>query len=218
MKDPRLRLLAVAALSVAAFHSVPGALFALLWWLVFGRRTAVPPAVALFLGVTTVLAALAASASGGDGPSYLVRCGAVFVIAAHAHAAQRDGDLLDLGAWLGNRAGCPRAGFDLGLVGELALGSIAAAADDLERIRFAAEQKGSGPVSRWVAVGTALLFAELRRSRDLARNLAVRGYHGGGRHDPVFSSPIADLPAAVAAISVLIAAILAPHEFFILSL
>ena len=217
MNDPRLRLLSVAALSVAAFLSVPGTALASAWWLLFSRRTLPPPLTVLYLGITVLLAAIATALSGGDGPSYLVRCTGVLLVAAYAYTEQRDGDLLDLGAWLGGRIGLSRAGFDLGLVGELALGSLLAAADDLAQIRLAVEQKGLALLPRWLAIGTALLFAELRRGRELARLLALRGYAGGGVHLPEFSASRSDLLAAFVAVMVLLIALVGPRDVFILT-
>jgi energy-coupling factor transport system permease protein len=216
--DARLRLLSVAALSVAAFASVPGTALAALWWLLFSHRALPAPKTVLYLGVTVLLAGLATAISGGDGPSYLIRCGGVLLIAAYAYTDQHDGDLLDLGAWLGNRVGLPRAGFDLGLVGELALGSLGAAADDLAGIRLAVDQKRLPLLSGWFAVGTALLFAELRRGRELARLLALRGYVGGGTVVPQFRPTRPDIVAACAAVSVLLITLLGPRDIFILSL
>lgn len=218
MDDPRLRLVSVAALSVAAFASVPGTILAALWWLVFTRRTLPAPATVLYLGVTVLLAALATGLSGGDGVSYLVRCAGVLLIAAHAYADQRDGDLLDLGAWLGARIGLPRAGFDLGLVGELALGSLRMSAADLAAIRLAVAQKRLPLLPRWFAIGTALLFAELRRSRELSRLLALRGYAGGGALVPRFHVPRTDLAAAGVALAILVIALAGPRDIFILLL
>ena len=218
MDDPRLRLVSLAALSVAAFASVPGTILAALWWLVFTRRTLPASTTVFYLGVTVLLAAIATGLSGGDGLSYLVRCAGVVLIAAYAYAEQRDGDLLDLGAWLGARVGLPRAGFDLGLVGELALGSLRAAAADLAAIRLAVAQKRLPLVPRWFAIGTALLFAELRRSRELARLLALRGYAGGGALVPQFRIARTDLAAAGVALAILVIALAGPRDIFILSL
>ena len=218
MDDSRLRLVSVAALSVAAFASVSGTVLTALWWLVFTRRALPASTTVFYLGVTVLLAALATGLSGGDGFSYLVRCAGVVLIAAYAYAEQRDGDLLDLGAWLGARVGLPRAGFDLGLVGELALGSLRAAATDLAEIRIAVAQKRLPVIPRWFAIGTALLFAELRRSRDMARLLALRGYAGGGVLVHRFPSARTDLAAAVVALAILVAALAGPRDIFILSL
>ncbi len=218
MEDPRLRLVSVTVLSVAAFASVPGTALAALWWLAFTRRALPATTTVLYLGVTVLLAALATGLSGGDGLSYLVRCAGVLLIAAYAYAEQRDGDLLDLGAWLGTRIGLPRAGFDLGLVGELALGSLRAAAADLADIRLAVAQKRLPLLSRWFAIGTALLFTELRRSRELARLLALRGYAGGGVLVPGFQFTRTDLVATGVALAVLLVTLAGPREFFILSL
>jgi hypothetical protein len=218
MADPRLRLLSVAALSVAAFASVPGTALAVLWWILFSRRTLPAPKMVLYLGVTVLLAALATALSGGDGPSYLVRCTGVLLVATYAYTEQRDGDLLDLGAWLGSRVGFPRIGFDLGLVGELALGSLRAAAADLGEIRLAVAQKRLSLLPGWIAIGTTLLFAELRRGRELARLLALRGYAGGGALEPRFQPTRADIVAACAAVPVMLIALLGPRDIFILSL
>ncbi|MEN6519273.1 MAG: hypothetical protein ABFC38_14050 [Methanospirillum sp.] len=218
MNDPRYRLLAVAALSGAAFLSVTGAVGAALWWLVCSNRTLPSGRAVFYLGVTVLLAAAATAVSGGDGVSYFVRISAVLLIAAHAYVSQRDGDLFDLGAWLGARAGLPAIGFDLGLTAELTLGSLAAAADDLAQIRLAVEQKRLPLLPRWFAVGAALLHAELRRGRELAGLIALRGYGGGGVHVPHFAPTLAERLSAGAAISVLLFAILGPRDIFILSL
>lgn len=218
MDDPRLRLFSVAALSVAAFASIPGTALVTLWWLVFTRRALPASTTVLYLGVTVLLAALATEISGGDGFSYLVRCAGVLLIAAYAYADQRDGDLLDLGVWIGARIGLPRAGFDLGLVGELALGSLRAAAADLADIRLAVAQKRLPVVPRWFAIGTALLFTELRRSRELARLLALRGYAGGGVLVPQFEFTRTDLAAAGVALAILVVALSGSRDIFILSL
>ena len=218
MNDPRYRLLAVTALSGAAFLSVPGAIGAVLWWLVCSNRTLPSGRAVLYLGVTVLLTAAATAAAGGDGLPYLIRISAVLLIAAYAYTAQQDGDLLDLGAWLGARIGLPDAGFDLGLTAELALGSLAAAADDLTQIRLAVDQKRLPLLRRWFAIGTAVLHAELRRGRELAGLLAHRGYVGGGTHDPRFATSRSEPLAAVLALSVLLFAILGPRDIFILSL
>ncbi len=217
MNDPRYRLLAVTVLSGAAFVSVPGAIGAALWWLVCSDRTLPSGRAVIYLGVTVLLAAAATAVSGGDGLPYLIRISAVFLIAAYAYAAQQDGDLLDLGAWLGARIGLPGAGFDLGLTAELALGSLAAASGDLTQIRLAVDQKRLPLLRRWFAVGTALLHAELRRGRELAGLLALRGYAGGGMHAPQFTSSRSDLMAAALALSVLLFAIMGPRDIFILT-
>ncbi len=215
MRDVRLRLLAVAALSGAAYLSVVGAALACAWWLVLSRRRQDLPAplAVLYLGITVGLAGLATSLSGGDGLSYTIRIGAVLLVATYAYAHRRDGELLDLGVWLLGR----RIGFDLSLTAELALQTIAVAGEDLARIRLAVAQKGvRSRFRQWLPVGNALLFAELRRSRELALLLALRGYAGGGRHCPRFERGARDLPAALAAICMMLFAILQTRDIFIL--
>jgi len=215
MRDVRLRLIAIAALSGAAFLSLPGAGLACAWWLALSRRgrdLPAPPTL-LYLGVTVGLAGLATSLSGGDGISYTARVGAVLLVATYAYTHRRDGELLDLGVWLLGR----RIGFDLGLTAELALQTIALAGEDLARIRLAVAQKGMGSrLRQWLPVGNALLFTELRRSRELALLLALRGYAGGGAHCPRFERGARDLPAAVAAICILLLSILQSRDIFIL--
>lgn len=217
MNDPRYRLLSVAVLSVAAFATAVGAVGAVLWWLACSDRRMPPGRAVLYLGLTVLLAAGATAVSGGDGIGYLVRISAVLLIAAHGYASNRDGDLFDLGAWLGAKVGLPGAGFDLGLTAELALGSLRSAGDDLALIRVAVGQKRLPLLRRWLATGTTLLHSELRRGRAQADLLALRGYAGGGYHTPRFSPAPADRAAAALAIAVLLLAFLAPRGFFILS-
>jgi energy-coupling factor transport system permease protein len=220
MNDPRLRLVAVLSLSAAAFLSVPGALLAFLWWLASrrGRPWAPPSRTAIYLGITLVIAALGVSLSGGDGASYLARCTGVLLIAAYAYAERREGELLDVGAWLGDRIGIPDLGFEVGLVGELALGALAASADDLDLIRLAVDQKRLPVIERWISTGTALLHAALRRGSDLSLLLALYGFRGGGVHSPAFAPTRADAIGVLAAISIVLFAFLGPRDIFILSL
>lgn len=218
MSDPRYRLIAVAALSAAAYLSIPGALGAVLWWLCCTVRELPPLRAVRYLGVTLLLAAAATALTGGNGISYMIRISAVLLVATYAHASNRDGDLFDVGAWLGAQLGVPAMGFDLGLTAEIAIGSLAAAADDLAEIRLAAGQKGLPLLERWLTVGTAILYAELRRGRELSGLLALRGYRGGGTHRPRFETSRSDIVAAALAISVLLVAILASRDIFILSL
>ncbi|MDD1663848.1 MAG: hypothetical protein LUQ32_00685, partial [Methanomicrobiales archaeon] len=75
MQDPRLTLLSIVALSLAAFASAWGALLALAWWLLATPRrfplNRWRSALGLFIMVcaTAVLVTL----SGGNGLSYLFR-------------------------------------------------------------------------------------------------------------------------------------------------
>ena len=215
MQDTRLRIVALAALTVGAYLSIAGALLACTWWLVFShrRRDLPAPRTVLYLGVMVLLAGIATSLSGGDGLSYLVRIGAVLLVASYAYSHRQDGELMDLGVWLFGR----RVGFDLGLTAELALQAIDVAGEDLARIRLAVAQKGSGScLRRWVDMGTALLFAHLRRSQEVTLVLALRGYAGGGAHCPHFERGARDLPAALGAICILLLAFLEPRDIFIL--
>ncbi len=215
MLDVRLRLIALASLTLAAYVSTTGALLACAWWLVLSHRRRDLPSLrmVIYLGVMVVLAAIATSLSGGDGLSYLARIGAVLLVASYAFSHRQDGELLDLGVWVLGR----RIGFDLGLTAELALQAVEVAGDDLARIRLAVAQKGpASRLRRWVEVGTALLFAHLRRSQEIALVLALRGYSGGGAYCPRFSHGRWDSPAALGAICILLLAIVEPRDIFIL--
>lgn len=215
MQDVRLRLLALVALSLAAYLSIAGAILACVWWLAFSRRNRDLPAfrTVLCLGIMVLLAGIATSLSGGDGLSYLIRIGVVLLIASFAYSHRQDGELLDLGVWLLGRG----PGFDLGLTAELALQAIDVAREDLFRIRLATAQKGpASRLRRWVSIGTALLFSHLRRSREVALLLALRGYRGGGTHCPRFQQKEQDLPAALSAIAVLLCSFAVSRDILIL--
>ncbi|MDT8357546.1 MAG: hypothetical protein RQ758_03475, partial [Methanomicrobiaceae archaeon] len=133
MNDPRFRLASALLLSVAAFASIYGAFLAACWWAVFSQRTRSLPApkkvVVAFASIAGVGALI--WLAGGDGLSYLVRFSAILLIAAWVHAEHRSGEFLSVSVWLLG----DRVGFDLGLVAEMAMGTLAALEDDLGHIR-----------------------------------------------------------------------------------
>ena len=213
MQDARLRLASTIALSIAAYASVIGALGAAIWWLAIsrGRMIARPRAVLVFLALIAIVAA-AIEATGGDGISYGVRMGAILLVAAWAYGLHRPGDLLDTACWtLGSGRG-----FEIGLVAEMSLQSIAVLEEDFRRIRLAQSLKGIRGVRAIIPAAAALLAGELRRADEQAQLLAVRGYRNGGSHCPVFVSARTEQIAAGLALTIAIASIFAPSDIFIL--
>ncbi len=207
MKDSRLILLSTAALSLAAFASIWGALLALLWWLLatprrlpLDRWRALLGAF-LFLVVTSVLV----SFTGGDGFSYLFRLSVVLLVATWAWGTRQGGELLDTGTW----AFGDRAGFELGLVAEMAAGSLERLDRDISQLLFSLKLK-TGRITLPALTSSLGLF--VRRELDLARErgdiLAVRGYRDGGSLCPRFDRGPRDAPAAVSAVGIALLAIL----------
>jgi energy-coupling factor transport system permease protein len=198
MQDPRLRLLATISLSGAAAASLPGAVIAIAWWLVWTPRRSIALGrgfliAFLFVAVTAGIVGI----TGGSGISYLVRFTAVLLVAAWACAAYRPGELLDIGVWLFGTG----VGFDLGLTGEMAMRSLFLSADDLRRIVAAQRFKGRSWNWRTFGPGLAVLVhLALRRADEQAEILALRGYRGGGTCVPHFSRGRWDLFAAAWAV------------------
>jgi hypothetical protein len=203
MNDPRFRLASAFILSVAAFASIYGAFLAAGWWVIFSRRTRSLPAPKKLFFAFAAIAGVGAFIwiSGGDGVSYLLRFSAILLIAAWVHAEHRSGEFLSVSVWLFGEG----LGFDLGLVAEMAMQNLAALEDDLRHIRIAhavKEQKGIFP--RIVSIASTLILSQVRRTRDQAVILAVRGYRGGGRTCPAFAPTFRDPADLIAAISIII--------------
>ncbi|HTY51698.1 MAG TPA: hypothetical protein VMB35_00710 [Methanomicrobiales archaeon] len=206
MRDPRLILLSTVALSAAAFVSIPGALLALGWWLIATPRRLPHDRWRPALGLVVFLLATAALAtlSGGDGLSYLLRLSAILLVASWAYSERKGGELLDVGSWaLGNGAG-----FELGLVGEMAVQSLDVLDRDLSMLLLALRQKSGRVTFRALIPALAILVRrELDRARDLGDVLAVRGYRYGGSLCPRFDRGPWDVPAAVLAVGIALAAL-----------
>ena len=203
MNDPRFRLASASLLTVVAFASVPGAFLAAGWWMVFSRRTRSLPAIKRLILAFSAIAGVGALIwlGGGDGLSYLIRFSAILLIAAWIHAEHRPGEFLSVSVWLLG----DRVGFDLGLVAEMAMGTLAALEDDLGHIRIAhAVKKQKGVFPRILSVASTLILSQVRRTRDQAVILAVRGYRGGGRTCPSFAPAIRDPAGLIAAICIVI--------------
>lgn len=206
MQDPRLILLSTIALSLAAFAGVWGALLALGWWVVATpRRLPLDRWRGLLAAFAFVLITAAlVSLSGGDGLSYLLRISVVLLVAAWAYGTRRGGEFLDMGTWaLGDRAG-----FELGLVAEMALGSLEVLDRDLGMLLLALRLKaGRVTLSSLLPALGVLVRRELLRARDLGDLLAVRGYRHGGSLCPRFARGRWDVLSAVAAVGILLLAL-----------
>ena len=191
MQDPRIRLVATILLSAAAWISLPGAVLAVLWWLVCGKaQTSIQTirSLMLILMVPAVMG-LAAVWSGEDGFSYVIRITAVLIIASWMYAERYPGELLDVGVWfLGTKTG-----FDLGLIGELSMSSLDTLARETDRIKVALRQKETRLSPRMIpAVFSGILIRQLNLAHERAILLTLRGYTRGGMHCPSFFSPRTD--------------------------
>lgn len=196
MQDPRIRLGAAILLSIAAFLSVFGALLTVLWWLICTRRTTSFRTIQVLLLVLLLpaVAAVATSASGGDGLSYFVRIAAVLLIASWAYSERYPGEFLDVSVWLLGQ----RIGFDLGLIGEMSLSNAEVVVDELRRTRIALSQKKQHiSIKNLAPIISSLLIRQLRLAHERAGILAMRGYRGGGSLCPSFLTPYPDIAAGV---------------------
>ncbi len=215
MQDPRLRFLSGMILSLAAFLSVYGATAALIWWLVFPSKARLFLRIRIVLpfALAIVLFGILAFITGGVGLDYLFRMGVILLIGIWIFAEQKPGQFLDACiSVFGNRLG-----FDLGLIGEMALLTLFSAESEITQIRRALKIKGN----RWgirslVPLGTILLKNQIERAEDQAVLLAIRGYRGGGVRCPVFTRGPFDIFACVLTVFVLVTALLGTSEFFIL--
>ncbi|MDV2482889.1 hypothetical protein F8E02_13005 [Methanoculleus sp. Wushi-C6] len=215
MQDPRLRLFAVTALSVAAFTSTAGAVAALAWWLLFTPRTRSLPRPGLLLPLVAMIAAtaLVSELGGGAGLSYFIRMTVLLLLAAWAYAATEEGEVLAVAVWaLGNRIG-----FEIGLIAEMGLSGLGVLRQEIDQVRVAMALKGIRPGLRSIVpLAVTLIVTELRRSEEIARLLVVRGYTHGGRICPRFRKSTADTPAALSALIPLLLSVLPVGDVFIL--
>jgi len=207
MHDIRLRTGAATLLSLVAFLSIPGAIAAFIWWLLFTpnlhlirKNRLVLPSVIL-IGFFSVILEI----TGGGGVSYFFRMMVVILIGVWLLAGQKRGEFLNLGCWLfGNRTG-----FELGMLAEMALQNLNTLTTDFDRIRAAERMKGvrSG-VRSIIPVGRVLVHGTLMRAEDTAELLAIRGYVHGGTCIPVFARKKGDLVAVFFAICAAVIAVL----------
>lgn len=215
MQDPRLRLLSVAVLSLAAFASTVGAAAALIWWLLFTPRTKSLPRPGVLLPLVAIVAAtaLVSAWGGGAGLSYFFRMTVILLLAAWAYAGTEDGEVLTVAVWaLGNRVG-----FEVGLIAEMGIGGLSVIRREVEQVRVAMALKGIRPGLRTIVpLAVTLIVMEIRRADETARLLVVRGYTTGGKICPRFRTDPLDVPAGMAAIIPAILSALPLSDVFIL--
>jgi hypothetical protein len=215
MQDPRIRIAAASILSIAAFISLQGALAAFLWWLVFTPRFRIVKKIRLVFSLILMIAffSLVLEIFGGNGFSYFCRMTVIILIGMWVFGEQQSGEFLAISVWLFGS----RTGFDLGMVAEMGIQSLASVTADLDRIRIAEKIKGKQwGVHSLVPAGLVLVHGALSRAEDTAELLAVRGYRSGGTLCPVFITGTIDRVAGLCAVGVLLCALIPVSEFFIL--
>ena len=215
MQDPRLRLLSVVVLSLAAFSSTAGAVVAFAWWLIFTPRTKALPRPGVFLSLIVMIAvtALLSAWSGGPGLSYFIRMTVILLLAAWAYSETKEGEALAVAAWaLGGRVG-----FEIGLIAEMGLSGLGVIGEEIDQMRVAMALKGIRPgIRSIVPLAVTLIVTQIRRSEDIARLLVVRGYTLGGRVCPRFKTGRKDVFASFLAVSFGILSSLPLRDVFIL--
>jgi energy-coupling factor transport system permease protein len=217
MQDVRIRLLSAAVLSLVAFFSIPGALAAFAWWLIFTPRIALLKRLrmALFVFLMIAFFALVLEMTGGNGLSYFVRMGVIVFVGIWVLSEQKPGELLGLAVWLfGNRKG-----FELGMIAEMGMQSFSLLLADFTRIRMAEKLKNEqNTYASLVPSGRILLRGALNRAESTAELLAVRGFSGGGSLCPEFTTARGDIAAGFCTLLCAGAVLVVPvSEFFILS-
>jgi hypothetical protein len=215
MQDPRIRIGAAAILSIAAFISLHGALFAFLWWLVFtpglslAKRIPLVLPLVLMTGFFSIVLELFSS----NGISYFLRMTVILLIALWFYEEQKPGEFLDISVWLSG----DQAGFDLGLIAEMGMQSLSLIVTDFERVRLAERMKGmEWGVRSLIPAGLVLVHGALARAEDSAELLAIRGYRSGGTWCPVFLRKPWDIVAGLSSVCVVFFALVPVSEFFIL--
>jgi energy-coupling factor transport system permease protein len=215
MQDPRIMLASAALLSLAAFVSIWGAFFALLWWMVFTPRIRTlkdKPAVAVMLLLLAGVAALT-SLTGSNGLSYFFRMIIILLIGMWLYTVWKEGDFLAVSVWLLGR----RVGFEIGMTAEMGLQMADALFEDSARIRTALKVKGQGWGIRTILpAGNLLVYNALQRANDVTELMAVRGYRNGGTLCPVFRLKRGDFIGGICAASILLFSVAIASEFFIL--
>jgi len=215
MQDVRLRTGVAILLSVAAFSSIAGACAAAAWYLIFARKVPLRKNARLFLSLAAMMGffSLVLEVSGGDGVSYFIRMMVIVLIGIWVYSEQKKGEFLRLGIWLLG----DRAGFEIGLLADMAVQAMDLLISDFGKIRIA-ERLKQRPLnaSRIVPAGIVLVNNALRRADETAELLAVRGYRDGGSLCPAFATTPGDVAASLLACIVALIAIIPVSEFFIL--
>jgi len=215
MQDVRLRTGVAVLLSLTAFFSLFGAIAAGCWCLVFARHLSLKKHARLFLALALFVGffAVVLSVSGGDGPSYFIRMMAIILIGGWVYSEQKKGEFLCLGVWLFGK----KAGFEMGLVADMAMQAMDLLVADFHAISLADKLKQRPKsANRVVSMGVVLVSNAFRRADDTAELLAVRGYRTGGSFCPVFETTRCDIIASLLAGCIAILVILHVSEFFIL--
>ncbi|MEI6292778.1 MAG: hypothetical protein WCP36_03795 [Methanomicrobiales archaeon] len=213
MRDPRIRIFVIIALSVAAFISIAGAALAFLYWLYLpGRfRCIRRPAAVLFFSMIIVVSVISEFTS-GNGLSYFIRMTVILLLALYAYTAYAPGEFFRVSVWLFGRRG-----FEPGLIAEMSMEALNDLEDDSSNIRIALRQK-EVPLgfSTLVPVIGMFVLNQIRRAYDQADLLTVRGYTNGGTLCPDFHPGIRDYFSGIVAICILFIAIFPVRDIFIL--
>jgi energy-coupling factor transport system permease protein len=215
MQDIRWRTAAAILLCIGAFASIPAAAAAFVWWLLFARPFSRAGTIHLIIPGAILVSAfsLFSALAGGDAVSYFIRMMVIILIGFWMYADLNDGEFLQLGVWLLG----DRAGFELGMLADMAMQTLVLLVRDFDRIRVAAMLKRITPgYKALVPAGLVLVSGALSRAGQTTELLAVRGYRNGGTLCPAFVTTRTDRIAGLCALCVLIIAIIPVSEFFIL--
>jgi energy-coupling factor transport system permease protein len=217
MQDPRLRLISVICLSIAAFTSVLGAVMTLIWLLLSpgSLLSHLRSAAFWIIIIVTGIIASVSQYTGGEGISYFIRMSVLILLAFTIYSGWRPGEYLDLSVWLfGNKAG-----FDIGLAVEMSIQGLHDVSREFKRIVTAHTLKGRQPgISSIPSVGFLLIHGRLMRAQDQADLLISRGYVQGGSCCPVFGTPKKDILAGCCAVLILILSFIPVRDIFILQI
>jgi energy-coupling factor transport system permease protein len=217
MQDPRLRLISVICLSIAAFTSVLGAVMTLIWLLLSpgSLLSHLRSAAFWIIIIVTGIIASVSQYTGGEGISYFIRMSVLILLAFTIYSGWRPGEYLDLSVWLfGNKAG-----FDIGLAVEMSIQGLHDVSREFKRIVTAHTLKGRQPgISSIPSVGFLLIHGRLMRAQDQADLLISRGYVQGGSCCPVFRTPKKDIFAGCCAVLILILSFIPVRDIFILQI
>jgi energy-coupling factor transporter transmembrane protein EcfT len=202
MNDPRLKILAVIALSLASFMNGIAALLTMVWWMVHDHKKksilrSWP--FRIYLGIILLFSGLV-QIEGGDGIFYLLRFGAIALIAVWTYREYCAGEFLNVAVWAFGK----KWGFELGLVAEMSMQGLRVMQEDMDRIRKAFLMKRIGWNRKSLPSALSLLLVTtFRRADTQAQLLALRGYRKGGELCPQFSTTAPDILSSLAALLIL---------------
>lgn len=206
MKDPRLKIFSVIALSLASFLSAIASVFTIFWWIVHDRKKrsvlgSYP--FWIYIGIILLFSILVQLEKGG-GVFYLIRFATIALVAMWAYRDYHAGEFLKVAVWSFGK----KWGFELGLMVEMSMQGLRVLEEDMDRIHKTFVLKGI----RWGGkalpnVLSLLLVTTLRRADAQAQLLALRGYKRGGELCPHFSTTTYDIVSSFTAILILAIAI-----------